>query len=104
MDEQDGYDDNLSIFTYPGRGFGELNRRYLTEEELKAAHIYILLNCREVQPYVENFIDSLHQMFPQITAQEVDRKLDEEFASWFTRYARVHIDNQFIKALAEGLC
>ncbi|XP_049392822.1 uncharacterized protein LOC125857182 [Solanum stenotomum] len=104
MDEQDGYDDNLSIFTYPGRGFGELNRRYLTEEELKAAHIYILLNCREVQPYVEKFIDSLHQMFPQITEQEVDRKLDEEFASWFTRYARVHIDNQFIKALAEGPC
>lgn len=51
--EQDRYNGNLSIFTYPGRGFGELNRRYLTEEELKAAHIYILLNCREVQPYVE---------------------------------------------------
>ncbi|KAH0650150.1 hypothetical protein KY284_030062 [Solanum tuberosum] len=43
-------------------------------------------------------------MFPQITEQEVDRKLDEEFASWFRRYARVHIDNQFIKALAEGPC
>jgi len=53
MDEQDGYDDNLSIFTYPGRGFGELNHRYLTEEEHKPAHIYILLNCREVQPYME---------------------------------------------------
>ncbi|XP_049388507.1 uncharacterized protein LOC125852871 [Solanum stenotomum] len=102
--EQDGYNGNLSIFTYPGRGFGELNRRYLTEEELKAAHIYILLNCREVQPYVEKFIDSLHQNFPRITEQEVDKKLDEDFASWFTRYARVHIDNQFIKALAEGPC
>ncbi|KAH0674524.1 hypothetical protein KY290_024925 [Solanum tuberosum] len=33
---------------------------------------------------------------------EVDRKLDEDFASWFTGYARVHIDNQFIKAFAEG--
>ncbi|XP_006338141.1 uncharacterized protein [Solanum tuberosum] len=102
--EQHGYASNLSIFTYPGRGFGELNWRYLTEEELKAAHIYILLNCREVQPYVDNFIDSLHQNFPQITEQEVDRKLDEDFASWFTGYARVHIDNQFIKALAEGPC
>ncbi|KAH0693155.1 hypothetical protein KY285_020252 [Solanum tuberosum] len=102
--EQDRYNGNLSIFTYPGRGFGELNRRYLTEEELKAAHNYILLNCREVQPYVEKFIDSLHQNFPRITEQEVDKKLDEDFASWFTRYARVHIYNQFIKALAEGPC
>ncbi|KAH0757622.1 hypothetical protein KY290_021115 [Solanum tuberosum] len=102
--EQDGYDGNLSIFTYPGRGFGELKRRYLTKEELKAAHVYILLNYREVQPYVEKFIDSLHQNFPRITEQEVDKKLDEEFASWFIRYARVHIDNQFNKALVEGPC
>ncbi|OIT29979.1 hypothetical protein A4A49_45104 [Nicotiana attenuata] len=34
----------------------------------------------------------------------MDKKLDEDFASWFKRYARVHIDNQFIKALAESPC
>ncbi|KAH0757703.1 hypothetical protein KY290_021196 [Solanum tuberosum] len=47
--------------SYPRKGFREQGPRYLIEEELDAAHIYILLNC-----------------------------------------ARVHIDNQFIKALAEG--
>ncbi|KAH0695952.1 hypothetical protein KY289_013434 [Solanum tuberosum] len=93
---------NLSIFTYPRKGFGEQGPRYLTEEELDATHIYILLNCVEVQPYVKNFIDSLRRNFPQITEKEADTKLDEDFASWFKRYARVHIDNQFVKALANG--
>ncbi|XP_015170735.1 uncharacterized protein [Solanum tuberosum] len=62
---------------------------------------YILFFLYVIQ---RKFIDSLHQNFPRITEQEVDKKLDEDFASWFTRYARVHIDNQFIKALAEGPC
>ncbi|KAH0769045.1 hypothetical protein KY290_013026 [Solanum tuberosum] len=93
---------NLSIFTYPRKGFGEQGPKYLTEEELDATHIYILLNFVEVQPYVKNFIDSLRRNFPQITEKEVDMKLDEDLASWFKRYARVHIDNQFVKALADG--
>ncbi|XP_059288082.1 uncharacterized protein LOC132041388 isoform X3 [Lycium ferocissimum] len=93
--DQGKHHGNLSIFTYPGKGFGEQDQRYLTEEELDAAHIYILLNCVEVQPYVQNFIDSLRQNFPQITEKEVDRKLDEDFASWFKRYVRPCITYKF---------
>lgn len=49
----DEHENMLSIFKYPGRVFGKPRKRFLTDEEFKAAHTYILLNCSEVQPYIE---------------------------------------------------
>ena len=43
---------NLSIFTHPGRLSGETKKRSLALEEIKAAQTYILLNCKEVEPFV----------------------------------------------------
>ena len=43
---------NLSIFKYSGRPLGHSRTRHMTEQEYKAAHSYILLNCEEVEPYV----------------------------------------------------
>jgi len=43
---------NLSIFTHPGRLWGEGKKRSLSLEEIKAAQTYILLNCVEVEPFV----------------------------------------------------
>ena len=51
--EVDAPDGCLSIFTHPGRGVGKERIRYLTDVELKAATIYVLLNCDEIQPFVE---------------------------------------------------
>lgn len=50
-----GDDDNeiLKIFSYPGRPYGKLKKRMLTDEEFKAAHSYILLNEDQIQPYVK---------------------------------------------------
>ena len=44
---------NLRIFTYLGRLHGRTTIRMLTDYELDAAHGYILLNCEEVQPFVQ---------------------------------------------------
>ena len=44
---------NLRIFTYPGRSHGRATIRMLTDCELDAAHGYILLNCEEIQPFVQ---------------------------------------------------
>ena len=39
----------LSIFDTPGRSLGKENRRSLGEEEFKAAHTYVILNCPEIR-------------------------------------------------------
>lgn len=49
----DEHEENLSIFKYPGRAFGKAKTRFLDDKEFKAAHSYVLLNCTEVQPYIE---------------------------------------------------
>ncbi|XP_060182237.1 uncharacterized protein LOC132611895 [Lycium barbarum] len=54
-DDGDAVEDlegNLSIFTHPGRLWGEVKKRNLSLEEIKAAQTYILLNCKEVEPFV----------------------------------------------------
>lgn len=43
----------LSVFTRPGRAFGKSWTRYLTDEEIHAVEIYVLLNCIEVEQYRE---------------------------------------------------
>lgn len=49
----DAPDGCLSIFTHPGRPSGLENIRYLTDEEFNAATTYVLLNCEEIEPYLE---------------------------------------------------
>ena len=43
----------LSIFNYPGRPLGKCITSTLDDREIKAAHLYILLNCPEVVPYLK---------------------------------------------------
>ena len=43
----------LSVFQMKGPPFGCARKRYLTPEEYKAAHLHVLLNCGEVQPYLQ---------------------------------------------------
>ena len=49
----EGFQPTLSIFEPQGRSIGKLDKRYLNEQEYKAAHLHILLNCVEVEPYIE---------------------------------------------------
>ena len=44
---------NMSIFTYPRRSYGTVKPRPIEGGELWAAQTYILLNCDEVTPYIE---------------------------------------------------
>ena len=43
----------LSIFNYPGKASGKSVKYFLDQLDFKAAHLYVLQNCEEVQPYVE---------------------------------------------------
>jgi len=42
----------LSIFNYPGRPSGKCTSCILEEREIKAAHLYVLLNCPEMEPFL----------------------------------------------------
>ncbi|XP_039141251.1 uncharacterized protein LOC120278562 [Dioscorea cayenensis subsp. rotundata] len=96
---------NLSIFTRPGRTLGRSRIKYLSEEEYSAAQIYILLNCPEVQPFINIYVDELRSMFPQIEDRHVDEKLEHDFAIWFYNFAHdpsKNISNQVLKDLSKG--
>ena len=41
----------LSIFNLPGRPSGACSSRFMEPIELDVAHLYVLLNCDEVEPY-----------------------------------------------------
>lgn len=43
----------LSVFCHPGRPFGSFEPRMMSDDEIKATHIYVLLNTEEVAPFVE---------------------------------------------------
>ena len=43
----------FTVFQMKGTPFGKCRKRYLTQAEYKAAHLHILLNCNEVQPYLQ---------------------------------------------------
>ncbi|KAM3397863.1 hypothetical protein P3S68_001377 [Capsicum galapagoense] len=79
---------NLSIFSHPGRLWGEAKKRDLILDEIKAAQTYILLNCEEVEPFVSMYLQRLEEEFPNLSQREIDESLEENFAIWFKGYAR----------------
>lgn len=46
-------DGKLSIFIYPCRPFGKSTEICLGENDYKAPEIYVLLNCKDMVPFVE---------------------------------------------------
>ncbi|KAM3200037.1 hypothetical protein P3L10_032397 [Capsicum annuum] len=93
----------LSIFCQPGKTLGAKDLCELEANELEQAHIYILKNCDEVLPYLEEFtnMDIAHDLS--------DAEWDREFIKWFkNRDVQLHkADNsQFMEdllSLSRGL-
>ena len=48
-----GSEPTVSIFAYPARELGHKRHLTLTDAEFHQAHSYIILNCSEVDPYIE---------------------------------------------------
>nr|GMC63030.1 uncharacterized protein LOC109179592 [Ipomoea batatas] len=68
----DEHEETLSIFKYPGRAFGKSKARYMTNEEFKAAQTYVLLNCSEVEPFIEVYTEELKRSQPNISSTTID--------------------------------
>ncbi|XP_039135719.1 uncharacterized protein LOC120273141 [Dioscorea cayenensis subsp. rotundata] len=103
--EMETCEGNLSIFTYPGRSYGRQKSRWLTDEEYNAAVTYVLLNCDEIQHYVKIFVEELKVNVPNMIDEQVDMKLETEFANWFRYYVHDpnnNVTSQIIKDVALG--
>ncbi|XP_043816100.1 uncharacterized protein LOC122724634 [Manihot esculenta] len=79
----------LLIFTHAGRPFGHLDHgRILSNEEYHAAHLYVLLNCPEIDPLIDD--------------QQIERMREHELANWLKDYVgRKEVDN-CIYQIAQG--
>ncbi|KAJ8770996.1 hypothetical protein K2173_023321 [Erythroxylum novogranatense] len=94
---------NLSIFSYSGRTSGCATRRMLTEEEIEAAHGYIVLNCEKILPFVQLYETLLREIMPGMTQDALNREVGKQFPRWFERYALDNpIENKMICDLAKG--
>ena len=51
--DAESFEGNLSIFMSAGQSSGKGISRRLSDEEYAAARIYVLLNCVEIEEYVE---------------------------------------------------
>ncbi|XP_042388266.1 uncharacterized protein LOC121980336 isoform X2 [Zingiber officinale] len=92
---------SFSIFNYLGRSSGPCKQRYLTGQEWRAAHTYILLNCPEVSSFYEIF----ENLYSDLSTQQFDRLCQEEFAPWFKSYVldnQTNLQQEFLIHLAWG--
>ncbi|CAI9284879.1 unnamed protein product [Lactuca saligna] len=72
----------LSIFVVPSRRLYEKSgkRKPLSDKFLHTAHIYILLNCKEVNPYIIKFDEMVMRTNPN---ESVSNLRDKYFAEWY---------------------
>ncbi|XXG73338.1 hypothetical protein AAC387_Pa07g2275 [Persea americana] len=72
----------LSVFGLPGRAYGKGKRILLSEQELHAAHTYILFNCEEIDDFVRSYDDELKANQSGITDKDIQLSRDQNFALW----------------------
>ncbi|KAI0488614.1 hypothetical protein KFK09_028453 [Dendrobium nobile] len=76
-----GKSSNISVFSGIWEPLGASTVRYLTNKEMPVITLYILLNCDEVEPYLERFIDGLSTS----EEGEVQKIVEKEFIDWFKK-------------------
>ncbi|WJX95098.1 hypothetical protein P8452_76457 [Trifolium repens] len=72
---------------------------------MKAAHLYILLNCPEVVPYLNMYSDLLRELDPELNELDLDKQVSTTFPTWFNTYVRDSrngINDVLLKSLAWG--
>ncbi|XP_020271111.1 uncharacterized protein LOC109846297 [Asparagus officinalis] len=78
-DNREYHKRQLSIFRHSGRALGAATTRYLDEREWLQAHIYVLKNCDEVQPHIEDY----NEFVREPTNHYDDKDWDKNFIEWF---------------------
>ncbi|CAJ2639558.1 unnamed protein product [Trifolium pratense] len=71
----------LSVFNLSGRHAGMEKICFPGIKVLMSAHVHVLINCTEVQPYLELFLTS-----EEITPEQSSAKINDFFPSWFKKH------------------
>ncbi|GLU10523.1 hypothetical protein SLE2022_273170 [Rubroshorea leprosula] len=93
----DDMDNCLSVFKHRGQALGgEMRMRALSPKELKAAELYVLLNCEEVNPWIALFD---YQVCSGLSEDQIQIKRQLEFIPWFkttVRSGRYEVDSRLL--------
>ncbi|XP_073316359.1 uncharacterized protein [Primulina huaijiensis] len=73
------HEGEISIFSQCGRALGAGISRILDDDAWDKAHIYILKNCDEVQPFLEEYSKNMKNNTPQLS----DDEWNSNFIGWF---------------------
>jgi hypothetical protein len=76
----------LSICVPRERSLSKPQTHFMMFAKFKSATNYFLLNCEEVQQYINHFANVLCSRVPQITDVEVEKMIEDEFPGWFKYY------------------
>ncbi|WJX35324.1 hypothetical protein P8452_23334 [Trifolium repens] len=91
---------NLVVKVLSGRQAGAEKVFFPGERVLKAAHVHVLINCTEVQPYLQLFLTS-----QGITPEQSSASINEFFPNWF-RHHVYHLEPtpmiQHLRNLSDG--
>ncbi|XP_058751501.1 uncharacterized protein LOC131624571 [Vicia villosa] len=90
----------LSIFNKCGRPSGKLQDYWVLDKERESAHMHVLINCDEVKPYLELFMQ-----YHRINEEDASGLIHEQFPSWLKEYVndkRNGTSIPYVKALALG--
>ncbi|VFR01635.1 unnamed protein product [Cuscuta campestris] len=81
----------ISIFSQSGRALGAGSSRSLTDDEWLHAHIYVLKNCDEVQPFLNEYTQDHDNNATKMSIDE----WDTSFIAWFkNKVADMHTQGQ----------
>ncbi|KAK2436720.1 hypothetical protein QL285_021692 [Trifolium repens] len=92
----------LSILSKCGRPSGKSQVYWLIDDEWKSAHVHVLINCDEVKPYLEAFLQ-----YHSINEQDASSLIHDEFPNWLKAYVQDERNgtiNPYVKALSWGPC
>ncbi|XP_045824924.1 uncharacterized protein LOC123917287 [Trifolium pratense] len=70
----------LSVFNLSGSLLSTEKDCFPGNKVLKSAHVHVLINCTEVQPYLKLFLTS-----EEITPEQSSAKINDFFPSWFRK-------------------
>ncbi|RDX81488.1 hypothetical protein CR513_37828, partial [Mucuna pruriens] len=99
---QDHIQSTLSIFKPFGQTTGKYNERWLSDKELMAAQLHVLLNCNEVKPFIDIYVQSLKGMYRNINDDIIDKQIEADFPRWFQEYGPLRLAKSYLIYFVNG--
>ncbi|KAI5421420.1 hypothetical protein KIW84_045016 [Lathyrus oleraceus] len=90
----------MSILQSGGRPSGKSRKYFLSDKEWKSSHVHVLINCDEVKPYLDIFLEN-----HSLDIEDSSGRIHIEFPIWLKKYVNEEtngVTNQDIIALSRS--